>query len=148
MICPCCLHKTMSLYHHHWFEPPDYSMHVQHICKQCNCQLRPDTIWSYLLTRPNDKQRFWMSHILPSWELQCLFVKHHYNLKDNRLFRKAMKQAYKLPFPSTPLKVRQSVYEQYKIESINPILAQPRNIQGRFIRAGESSTTPIVGNAP
>ena len=31
--------------------------------------------------------------------------------------------------------------------TINPILAQYRNAQGRFTKAGESSTTPTAGNA-
>jgi uncharacterized protein YlaI len=44
--------------------------------------------------------------------------------------------------------VQQYICKKCGRKTINPILAQYRNAQGRFTKAGESSTTPTVGNAP
>lgn len=97
-LCPACLSQNELLHIHHWYEPPNYVRYSICICRSCNVLLTPKYLWD-TFTRQNNKLPRWMEHILPNWDLQCLFVLNKkYGLRIN--FNKLIRNRYRhIPRP-------------------------------------------------
>ena len=161
--CPCCLKPTDVLDIHHWFEPPDYTMYSSKVCEACNAQLQPRSLWPSLFAHRFIQPKIYMSHVLPTWKLQCLFTRRSPDREGNEEFERAIIQTYKKyriplpPLPNHPLVhwcarctsteittstliwsgsflVRQYLCRKCYYITVSPIPIQPRDNKGRFTK--------------
>lgn len=88
--CPSC-GRQRRLYSHHWYEPPEYQRQQIYICAECNNKLRQD-IWG----KYADRKR-WLNHILPSWDIQLLWLKGR-----EMEVEKCISAKYSFPLPYPP----------------------------------------------
>jgi hypothetical protein len=86
--CEICNSPSHNLYTHHWWEVNEPTVyHDKMICQSCNSKLIVRLVWR---NHPFANQLKSGSHILPTWDLQVLFVnnyfndiKQYYNIRDN-----------------------------------------------------------------
>lgn len=100
--CACCGRVTEKLVLHHWFEPPEYSVHCARVCLSCNNFVTPARLWpcDALVTDDWDRDvRHILDHILPLFFLQQIFVWDGcYSVQYDRYLR----IGYELPLPLPP----------------------------------------------
>ena len=104
--CPCC-HKRgfFILVTHHWYELPNMEEHNKVICTRCNITLRSDVF------NLSDTPR---SHILPSWDYQCMYIKSLLYLQHVRNTTKSRKRRRRALNNHMDLKQRLSREAKFK----------------------------------
>jgi uncharacterized CHY-type Zn-finger protein len=90
--CEGCGGMFHSLHTHHWFnlvedDPPRYVCCTRKVCGFCNTRLQTRNLW-----KPHP-YKSWMSHILPSWDLQLLYLSNSGEYETQR------EKLYPFPLP-------------------------------------------------
>lgn len=73
VLCDCCNKTTVKLFGHHWYQVPTFKRFNEQICTTCNNHLTP-YIWQLHPQFNNYHQLEGLSHILPPWDVQQLYI--------------------------------------------------------------------------
>jgi len=102
--CPICLERKPRLVRHHWYSPPLYLLEYLYACDACNQHLKAKAMWGVNGYR-NRGQSDWMNHILPSLELQRLYI------TDRKQYCDRLYLEYTYPLPLPPIVSRSQAYK-------------------------------------